>query len=223
MQDQEIKIDTSRKSPNITGRNVSTSRISNVDKIYNYLLEQDKALTTTEISNNTKINIKNISRYLKALESKGLIVRNTIQEGKRRLVYVKIKDNQNREIITSRNDPSITSRSKLSIDGKKLEDNGIRENKISQSDSTTRNELNTDRKGPNITSRSKNTRGPGSKIKIITINSIFEKVIEYTSDKMGKGYERINKILKSHDKNRNYQSNIIRDAIEILIEMGKVR
>ncbi len=75
----------------------------------------------------------------------------------------------------------------------------------------------------NDTSRSKNTRGPGSKIKIITINSIFEKVIEYTSDKTGKGYERINKILKSHDNNRNYQSNIIRDAIEILIEMGRVR
>ena len=220
MHDQEIRIDTSRKGPNITSRNISTSRISNVDKIYNYLLEQDKALTTTEISNKTEINIKNISRYLKALESKGLIVRNTIQEGKRRLVYVKIKDNQNIEIITSRNNIS-TSRKELSIDGKKSEDNGIRENKIVQSDSTSRNELNTSRKGPNITSRNQNTKGPGSKI--LTINSIFEDVIEYTSDKKGKGYERIKKILKSHDKNRNYQSNIIRDAIEILIEMGKVR
>ena len=102
MPDQEIQNDTSRRE-NITSRNdLTTGRITNKQKIYNYLLEQNKALTTTGISKKTGIDIKNISRYLKALESEGSIIRNTIQEGKRRLVYVKIKNDQSKEIITSR-------------------------------------------------------------------------------------------------------------------------
>ena len=56
-----------------------------------------------------------------------------------------------------------------------------------------------------------------------TVNSIFEEMIKFTMEKKGKSYSRINKILKSHDKNRNYQSGLLRDFLEILIEMGLVK
>jgi hypothetical protein len=56
----------------------------------------------------------------------------------------------------------------------------------------------------------------------LTVSQIFEKVIEYTEGKQAKGYSRINKILTAHDKNRNYQSHIIRDCLEILMEMGLI-
>ena len=59
--------------------------------------------------------------------------------------------------------------------------------------------------------------------KELTVNEIFEKVIEFCENKTSKGYVRIKKILKSHDKNRNYQSNILRDLIEILIEMRLIK
>ena len=58
--------------------------------------------------------------------------------------------------------------------------------------------------------------------KTLTVNDFFEKIIIYCESKKGKSYQRIRKILESHDKNRNYQSNILRDLMEILIEMSKL-
>ncbi|MGV9141677.1 MAG: hypothetical protein ACOC1X_01930 [Promethearchaeota archaeon] len=60
------------------------------------------------------------------------------------------------------------------------------------------------------------------KPKILTVNSISEDIIKFTEGKQAKAYERTHKILTSHDKNRNYQSNIVRDVLEILIEMGRL-
>ncbi|KKK96894.1 hypothetical protein LCGC14_2658200 [marine sediment metagenome] len=136
--------DTDRKAKN-------TSRRSNKEKIYEFLLKQDKVLTTTEISNGTEIDIKNISRYLKTLESEGLIIRNTVQEGKRRLVYVKLKDGQNKEIITSRKsdtgrskNKSDTSRIEKEIDLGNSEGKDIKETKSTQFDSTGRSKNKSD-------------------------------------------------------------------------------
>lgn len=73
-----------------------------------------------------------------------------------------------------------------------------------------------------IEKKAKPKRKSPKKPKILTVNSLFEEIINYTEGKSAKTYERINKILSSHDKNRNYQSNILRDLIEILIEMGRL-
>ena len=126
---------------------------------------------------------------------------------------IKTTNSQSSKMTNSHIDNQIT----LEKDNKQVE---FKTNSTNSQIKTTNSHIDNEDSGTNLTN-SQNIRGPESKI--LTINSIFEDVIEYTSDKKGKGYERINKILKSHDKNRNYQSNIIRDSIEILIEMGKVR
>lgn len=61
------------------------------------------------------------------------------------------------------------------------------------------------------------------KLKPLTVNAIFEKVIEFCTGKQAKAYARTLKILTSHDNNRNYQSHIMRDLVEILMEMGVIK
>ncbi len=73
---------------------------SNNDKILKVLKTKKELITTTELSNETNIDIKNISRYLKALEQKGIIVRKTIQEGKIRLVKIGMNTEKNIEKTT---------------------------------------------------------------------------------------------------------------------------
>lgn len=48
-------------------------------------------ITTTELANITGIDIRNITRYLKPLENEGKIIRNTIQDGKLRLVKITLR------------------------------------------------------------------------------------------------------------------------------------
>ena len=61
---------------------------TNNDKILKVLETKRELITTTELSNETSIDIRNITRYLKPLENKGLIVRKTIQNGKLRVVMI---------------------------------------------------------------------------------------------------------------------------------------
>lgn len=61
---------------------------TNNEKILKALENKKELIKTTALSIETGIDIKNISRYLKALESKGLIVRKTIQNGKIRVVKI---------------------------------------------------------------------------------------------------------------------------------------
>jgi len=78
-------------------------------------------------------------------------------------------------------------------------------------------EVNTPKKNKAAKKKPDHEKGP------LTVNHIFENVIEFTKGKKAKGYSRINKILTSHDKNRNYQSHICRDLVEILIEMKLIK
>lgn len=312
-----------------TGRNENnTGRISNKEKILDALKKANSRLSTSEIAGKTGIDIKNISRYLSALERSDRIERETVQNGKKRFVYVKLVrvfTSRNEEKGTDRIDDSTsrdksTSRKKkeriirktgnihtpernknrlydiyyetdsfenlankydIPIDyinklksklnklkyppkikngnlvcyqcgkgedkrlvfhhnheegqyialvcdscNQKLENNEsvikplLKKEKIintgrSETDLTSRNEMS-------FTSRSQKSEAPAGS-KILTVNSIWSEIIKFSENKSGKGYERINKILRSHDKNRNYQSNIIRDFLEILIEIGRIK
>ena len=62
--------------------------MSNKIKILNVLEKEKELITTTELANKTRIDIRNITRYLKPLEQEGIIVRKTIQNGKIRVVKV---------------------------------------------------------------------------------------------------------------------------------------
>ncbi len=200
-------------------------KLSRKEKVLKYL----ETANTKEVNNNdlimeTGIDRSNMPKILKPLEQKGLIHRRYEQVGRAKYVWVSLTNShvktttnltnsQSSKMTNSHIDNQIT----LEKDNKQVE---FKTNSTNSQIKTTNSHIDNEDSGTNLTN-SQNIRGPESKI--LTINSIFEDVIEYTSDKKGKGYERINKILKSHDKNRNYQSNIIRDSIEILIEMGKVR
>ena len=212
-------------------------KLDNKEKIYNLLLGSGQKLTTSEVSEKTGINIKNISRYLKILENEGKIERKTKQVGKIRYVYITTRNES-----TIRNKNNTTRKHEIKPKSQpKSQFNGI--NITTRNESTIRNKNNTTRKheikpksqpksqfnGINITTRNestirnKNNTTRNAILLPLTINKIWNDVIDYSSDKKGKGYERITKILTSHDNNRNYQSGIIRDALEILIEMGRVK
>lgn len=72
---------------------------TNNEKILKALENKKELITTTELANETSIDIKNISRYLKALENKGLIVRKTIQKGKLRLVKIGLVKGKPKPIV----------------------------------------------------------------------------------------------------------------------------
>jgi len=194
---------------NITSRNQkNTSRIFNADKIYNYVLEQKGNVTITQISENTQIDLKNISRYINTLESKGKITRKTIQEGKKRFVYVnlpeeKIDNNTSRK---EKLDDDFTSRNKnLNL---ALEKKGTAaKNNVQKSKGLKKNNKGND---------------PSSK-KSLNKNDILEEVSKFLEDKSIKGYTRILKILTIEDKNRNYQYNLFKDLLDVLIEIGRVK
>ena len=69
--------------------NVITTRKSNKEKIMDYFKDNPKRISTTELATETEIGFSNISRYLKQLEVEAKIKRETVQEGKKRFVYVK--------------------------------------------------------------------------------------------------------------------------------------
>lgn len=79
---------------------ILTTRKRNDEKIMEYLTDNPNSITTTDLAEKTGIDIKNISRYLKDLETRNLIKRNTIQDGKIRLVY--ISPTGRKEITTTR-------------------------------------------------------------------------------------------------------------------------
>jgi DNA-binding transcriptional ArsR family regulator len=236
---------------------------TNNEKILDALKEKESEISTTELAESTGINVKNISRYLKDLEKKGLIKRRTVQDGRKRFVYIDLTTGRNSDkMITGRNsDKMITGRnSDKMITGRKDQIKNKQKSKsleTKQSDKlsgrdpitgrnsdkmiTGRNSdkmitgRNSDKMitGRNsdkmITGRNSDKmitgRNSDKTLNIrtpLTVSQIFEKVIEYTEGKQAKGYARINKILTSHDKNRNYQSHIIRDCLEILMEMGLI-
>ena len=68
--------------------NVITTRKSNKEKIMDYFKNNPKRISTTELATETEIGFSNISRYLKQLEVEDKIKRETVQEGKKRFVYV---------------------------------------------------------------------------------------------------------------------------------------
>lgn len=68
--------------------NVITTRKSNKDKIMDYLKENPKQIKTSDLAKTTGIDFKNISRYLKELESEGSILREIVQDGKIRVVNI---------------------------------------------------------------------------------------------------------------------------------------
>ncbi|MFX1236317.1 MAG: winged helix-turn-helix transcriptional regulator [Promethearchaeota archaeon] len=81
-----------------TRKKKNTSRQSNVEKILDYLKEQKKDITISELSEGTGINIKNISRYLKPLKENEKITIEGKQEGKIRYKVVKLATTRNRKI-----------------------------------------------------------------------------------------------------------------------------
>ena len=87
-----------------TGRNdQDTSRMTNSEKIMFALEGVTRRVSTTELSEMTGIGIKNISRYLKELEKQSKIERTTVQDGKKRYVYVENITGR-KEGVASRND-----------------------------------------------------------------------------------------------------------------------
>ena len=68
-----------------------TTRKTNKEKILDYLKENPKPITTSDLAETTGIDIKNISRYLKALELDESILREIVQDGKIRVVYISLK------------------------------------------------------------------------------------------------------------------------------------
>ena len=68
--------------------NVITTRKSNKEKIMDYFKNNPKRISTTELATETEIGFSNISHYLKQLEVEDKIKRETVQEGKKRFVYV---------------------------------------------------------------------------------------------------------------------------------------
>ncbi|MFX1399387.1 MAG: winged helix-turn-helix transcriptional regulator [Promethearchaeota archaeon] len=83
-----------------TRKKKNTSRQSNVEKILDYLKEQKKDITISELSEGTGINIKNISRYLKPLKENEKITIEGKQEGKIRYKVVKLATTRNRKNTT---------------------------------------------------------------------------------------------------------------------------
>ena len=76
---------------------------TNNEKILKALENENESITTTELANKTGIDVKNVSRYLKALENKGFIVRKTIQKGKIRVVMIKLNTTFSEEEIALAN------------------------------------------------------------------------------------------------------------------------
>lgn len=68
--------------------NVITTRKTNKEKIMDYLKENPKQIKTSDLAKTTGIDFKNISRYLKELESEGSILRKIVQDGKIRVVNI---------------------------------------------------------------------------------------------------------------------------------------
>ncbi len=100
--------------------NQITTRKSNKDKIMDYLKENPKQITTSNLAKNTGIDIKNISRYLKELESENSISRKIVQEGKLRLVYISLitrkKNDTTRKNIIKTTDDIPTPKKKDKIE-----------------------------------------------------------------------------------------------------------
>lgn len=82
-----------------------TTRKTNKEKILDYLKENPIQITTTDLAENTGIDIKNISRYLKQLESEKMVSRKTIQDGKIRVVYITLTSHKKN--TTTRNHEGI--------------------------------------------------------------------------------------------------------------------
>jgi transcription initiation factor IIE alpha subunit len=98
---------------------------TNNEKILDALEEKESEVSTTELAESTGINVKNISRYLKDLEKEGLIKRRTVQDGRKRFVYINLitscKDNTGRnsgKMITSRKDQNKIKQKSKSLEGK---------------------------------------------------------------------------------------------------------
>ena len=88
---------------------------TNNDKILKVLKTKKELITTTELSNETSIDIKNITRYLKPLENKGLIVRKTIQNGKIRVVMIELSKEINKPKLIPPKPPIIKQPPKREI------------------------------------------------------------------------------------------------------------
>ncbi|MFX0024444.1 MAG: hypothetical protein ACFE9S_19150, partial [Candidatus Hermodarchaeota archaeon] len=75
-------------------KNMNTTK--NENKILWNLYSSQLNKNRTEISNSTGIALKNIGRYISSLESKGLIITHTIQEGKKRyeMATISLEGNQ---------------------------------------------------------------------------------------------------------------------------------
>ena len=86
--------------------------MSNKIKILNVLEKEKGLITTTELSNKTEIDLRNITRYLKPLENEGIIVRKTIQNGKIRVVKV----GMNTEKIPEKAHPPIAPKPVIKIE-----------------------------------------------------------------------------------------------------------
>lgn len=80
---------------------------SNNDKILKALKTTKESMTTTELANKTGIDIRNITRYLKPLENKGIITRDTIQNGKIRVVKVELSKEKPHPPVTPRLMPKL--------------------------------------------------------------------------------------------------------------------
>ena len=86
-----------------------TTRKTNKEKIIDYLKENPKQIKTSDLAKNTGIDIKNIGRYLKELESEETILRAIVQDGRIRVVYISLitrkKNNTSRKsVIRTTND-----------------------------------------------------------------------------------------------------------------------
>ena len=108
--------------------NVITTRKSNTEKIMDHFKDNPKRISTTELATKTGIGFSNISRYLKQLESEGKIKRETVQEGKKRFVFVMptpLENNSNilspnlkgikpkEDVITTRKEKQTTTRKEI--------------------------------------------------------------------------------------------------------------
>ena len=98
-----------------------TTRKTNNERIIDYLNENSSRITTTDLAKKSGIDIKNISRYLKQLESENKIIREISQEGKIRVVYISLMTRK--ENTTTRNHAKKSSPKSTAIQIKKAKKN----------------------------------------------------------------------------------------------------
>ncbi len=193
----------------------NNGRKSNQDKIIDALKKAKKALSTSDLAAAAGIDVKNIGRYLSKMEKEKLIERTTVQEGKKRSIFV--------SLITTRKKTDVESttrktETKIPSTG---ESSAKKENNQSHPITTRKEELNiestTRREEGNVESTQNLDTNQNKSIQITTRNHD-----PYPPTTRNTRYATIpldsNKVKQREQESINYINNIPRE----LFSFGKI-